>query len=242
MHGDMKAKALTHPAPSLLPALEIDFVADLTCPWSWLGKRRLERALGNVQGLGPPNFRWHSFLLTPPAGVGASWRERLAARLPEGFTAGEAERSLEEAGRELGLRFAFDALGHVPATREAHRLVKLAAGEGRHTEVADALFAAWFEAGRDIGSRPVLEGIGEEAGLAERTLELFRSSEQGAAEVARDDQRLRALGVVATPNLLLNGSVLVAGPADVDTYIQALDQALFPQLAGEGAERAPTLH
>lgn len=237
----MKAKALSLISPGLPPVLEIDFVADLTCPWSWLGKRRLERALENVQGMGPPDLRWHSFLMAAPPGGGSSWRERLAARLPEGITPALAEQSLEEAGRELGIHFAFERLGDVPATREAHRLIKLAAHEGRHVETADAVFAAYFEAGRDIGSTAVLAAIGAETGLSDGTLELFRSSKQGAAEVTRDDERLRALGVVAVPNLLLNGNVLVAGPADVDTYLQALDQALFPQ-PPDSDDRPPTLH
>lgn len=240
----MKAKALVRSDSirALRPALEIDFVADFTCPWSWLSKRRLERALENVQGLGRPEVRWHAFLVAPPSGVGPAWRDRLAARLPEGLTVDEAEQSLVDAGRELGIHFAFGSLGEVPDTSEAHRLVKLAAREGRHVEIADTLFSAWFEAARDIGSRSVLATLGAEAELSAHTLDLFRLTEQGATEVARDDERLRALGVVATPNLLLNGNVLVTGPADIDTYLQALDQALFPQLADADDGRVPTLH
>lgn len=233
-------KALDLPAPSVRPALEIDLVADFTCPWSWLARRRLERALGHVQGLGPPQLRWHSFLLNPAAAP-AAWRTQLAARLPEAVSIEYAERSLMEAGRELGIRFAFDRLGTAPDTREAHRLVNLAAREGRHMETADGVFAAWFEEGRNIGSRAVLSAVAAEAALTEDTLALFHGSEAGADEVARDDERLRALGVVSVPNLLLNGSVLVAGPADVDTYVQALDHALFPQ-PEEASVRPPTLH
>ena len=59
--------------------------------------------------------------------------------------------------------------------------------------------------------------------------------------MAADHERLHALGVLSTPNLLLNGSVLVTGPADVAVYVQALDQALFP--LPQGAEQGPvTLH
>lgn len=233
-------KALNLPAAPLRPALEIDLVVDFTCPWSWLARKRLERALGHVQGLGPPQLRWHSFLLGASAAP-VPWRASLAERLPEDVSVEHAERSLVEAGREFGIHFAFGRLGMTPDTREAHRLVKLAAHEGRHMETADGLFAAWFEEGRNIGARPVLTAVAAEAALSEGTLQLFQNPEAGADEVARDDERLRALGVVSVPNLLLNGSVLVAGPADVDTYVQALDHALFPQPEGAPV-RPPTLH
>lgn len=233
-------KALILPTAPVRPALEIDLVADFTCPWSWLGCRRLWRALGHVQGLGPPLLRWHSFLLSSSA-ARAAWHTQFAARLPEDVTVESAERSLVEAGRELEIHFAFDRLGMTPDTREAHRLVKLAAREGRHMETADGIFAAWFAEGHDIGSRAVLSAVASAAALSAGALERFLDPQAGADEVANDDRRLRALGVVSVPNLLLNGNVLVAGPADLDTYVQALDHALFPQPEGAPA-RPPTLH
>lgn len=215
------------------PMLELDLIADFACPWSFLGKRSLERALGNLYGLPVRALRWHGFRAQPEsaaAGEQKPWREHLAARLPAGVSVDFAQRSLTEAGQELGIAFDFSRLQQVPDTREAHRLVCLAAREEKHGEVADGLFRAYFEQGRDIGSRAVVEAVGREAGLGAQTLAAFADPEQGREEIAADEQRLRGFGVVATPNLLINGRVLVPGPADVSTYVQALDQALFPQL------------
>lgn len=233
-------KALDLIVPARPRSLSVDLVADLACPWSFLGKRRLERALQSVQGIAP-SLRWHGHMPDGPGAAGREWREALAARLPHGIGVEFAERSLTEAGRELGIHFAFERLGTVPDTAEAHRLVKLAAREGLHMAAADALFRAYFEAGRDIGALDALLEIGRESGLSAGTLELLRSGSEGRGEVAADHERLHALGVVTTPNLLLNGSVLVTGPADVAVYVQALDQALFPAPEGAG-QRAPTLH
>ena len=78
----------------------------------------------------------------------------------------------------------------------------------------------------------VLNAVAREAGLSGETLAAFANPVEGREQVAAEEQRLRGIGVVATPNLLINGRVLVPGPADVSTYIQALDQALFPGFDG----------
>lgn len=219
--------------------LELDLIADFACPWSYLGKRSLERALVNLQGFPQPALRWHGFRAQAEgagdkAGAAAqAWRAHIASRLPAGISVDLAHKSLAEAGHGLGINFDFSKLEHVPDTREAHRLVALAAREDKQSEVADGLFRAFFEQGRDIGDRAVVEAIARENGASEDTLTTFANPESGRDEVAAEEKRLRGFGVVATPNLLINGRVLVPGPADVSTYLQALDQALFPQLPSD---------
>jgi predicted DsbA family dithiol-disulfide isomerase len=228
-------------APSV-PRLTLDLVADFVCPWSFLGIRRIHRALGSVQGLPLPLMRWHGFRLpTPGAGAATAWHAYLATRLPAGVTPVDAERSLTTAGRELGIGFAFDRIRKVPDTREAHRLTQLAAREGLQVLVADAIFRAYFEDGADIGDRDVLRGIGAAAGMQPVNLAAFADADSELAAVEAEEQRLRAWGVQSVPNLLLNGSVLVPGSADVDTYVQALDQALFP-VAQSSSREANRLH
>lgn len=213
------------------PVLELDLIADLACPWSYLGKRSLERALTNLYGAPVRALRWHGFRLRSEAnGDRVPWRDHLASRLPSGVGVEFAHRNLMEAGREVGIAFDFDRLLYLPDTREAHRLVKLASREGRQSELVDALFSAFFEQGRDIGDREVLDDIAHSCSLASAVLAAFDDPEQGREEVDTEENRLRGLGVAATPNLLINGRVLVPGPADVSTYVQALDQALFPEL------------
>jgi predicted DsbA family dithiol-disulfide isomerase len=144
-----------------------------------------------------------------------------------------AHKSLAEAGQGLGIQFDFSKLEQLPDTREAHRLMALAAKEDKQSEVADGIFRAFFEEGRDIGNTSVVEVVGRETGLSDETLTAFANPESGRDEIAAEEKRLRGFGVVATPNLLINGRVLVPGPADVSTYVQALDQALFPQLPSD---------
>lgn len=217
------------------PILELDLIADFACPWSFLGKRSLERALGSLYGTPVKALRWHGFrpqmeLALPQGDSRRSWRDHLATRLPPGVSVDFAQKSLAEAGQNLGIRFNFDRLQHLPDTTEAHRLVALAGREEKHGEVAEGLFRAFFEEGRDIGDRAVIEAVGREAGVSLDTLATFGGTAEGREDIAAEEKRLRGFGVTTTPNLLINGRVLVPGPADVSTYVQALDQALFPQL------------
>ena len=263
---------LVTPAPKRL-ALELDLIADFACPWSYLGKRSLERALGNLHGFAPPALRWHGFrpqaqtdskadskfakiASSPLTHISAdssdssaalaaqdsaittvaanqSWRAHMASRLPAGISVDFAQKSLAEAGEGLGIHFDFSKLEELPDTREAHRLMALAAREDKQSEVADGIFRAFFEEGRNIGDHAVIEAVGLESGLGPDTLAAFNKPEEGRDEIAAEEQRLRGFGVVATPNLLINGRVLVPGPADVSTYVQALDQALFPKLPSD---------
>jgi predicted DsbA family dithiol-disulfide isomerase len=211
-----------------VPALELDLIGDLACPWSFLGKRSLDRALHSLYGAPVPLLRWHGLPFEHQGR--ASWREHFAGRLPKGATLDNVQRELGQEGEELGIRFAFDRLEWLPDTHEAHRLVRLAARSGRQGEVIDTLFSAYFEHGRDISDREVLTEIAHDCLLEPATHAAFADPTEARGDVDADERRMRGLGIAVVPNLLINGRVLVPGPADVATYVQALDQALFPEL------------
>jgi predicted DsbA family dithiol-disulfide isomerase len=216
-------------------SLELDFIGDLACPWSFIGKRNLTRALDSLYGATSRVQRWHGL---PLAGMTQSgWREHLATRLPAGADVDEAQRKLESVGRELDIAFHFDRIGNLPDTREAHRLVHLAGQGARQGELIDTIFRAFFETGRDITNPLVLVQLAAEAGVEEALRTAFTAGPSGRDEVMAEERRLRGLGVEGVPNLLLNSRVLVPGAADVATYIQALDQALFTESPTQEQQR-----
>jgi len=234
---------LVRPLNDVRRTLDIDLVADFTCPWSWLGMAQLTRALGSLSGDVETRLRWHPFRMAPEKLNAAprSFHDYLADRLPAGISVPFAEKSLTDAGRELGLDFHFEKLGPLPSTSEAHRLVELAAKEGQHANLAAAIFRAYFERGADIGDATVLASIAADEGLSESTLQKFRETRAGDNVLAGSEERLRGFGVRTVPNLLFGGRVLVPGTVNVDTYVHALDQALFPAPEEEG-EAQPTVH
>ena len=219
-------------------SLELDFIGDLACPWSFIGKRNLTRALDSLYGATSRVQRWHGLPLAGMTQTG--WREHLASRLPAGADVEEAQHKLESAGRALDIAFRFERITSLPDTREAHRLVHLAGSDPRQGELIDGIFRAFFEAGRDIGNPLVLVQLASEAGVDESARAAFTAGPKGRDEVLAEERRLRGLGVDGVPNLLLNSRVLVPGAADVPTYIQALDQALFTETPAQ--ERQRLLH
>jgi len=234
--------ATVRPLNDVRRTLDIDLVADFTCPWSWLGMAQLTRALGNLSGDVETRLRWHPFRMTQRVEHTAprSFHDYLADRLPSGISVPFAEKSLTDAGRELGIDFHFEKLGPLPSTSEAHRLVQLATDEGRHANVAAAIFRAYFERGADIADSDVLARLGADAGLSEKTLQAFRETREGETVLAGSEERLRGFGVRTVPNLLFGGRVLVPGTVNVATYVHALDQALFPSDEEPGQDQ-PTL-
>src|SRR5580698_1242901 len=170
-------------------SLELDFIGDLACPWSFIGKRNLTRALDSLYGSTLRVQRWHGL---PLAGMAQSgWREHLAARLPAGADVDEAQRKLESAGRELDIAFHFDRIATLPDTREAHRLVYLAANDARQGELIDAIFRAFFEEGRDISDPLLLVQLAKVAGLEESVRRAFTDGPKGRDEVLAEERRLR---------------------------------------------------
>jgi predicted DsbA family dithiol-disulfide isomerase len=234
---------LIRPLTDVRRTLDIDLVADFTCPWSWLGMAQLTRALDNLSGDVETRLRWHPFRMAQPAAnaVPRSFHDYLSERLPPGISVPFAQKSLTDAGREFGLEFHFEKLGPLPSTSEAHRLVQLAADEGRQVKVAAEIFRAYFERGADIADVDVLVQVGTNVGLSDQALQSFRETRNGDAALEGSEERLRGFGVRTVPNLLFGGRVLVPGTVNVATYVHALDQALFPS-AGEEDAPQPTLH
>lgn len=172
-----------------LATLQIDVIADLVCPWCWLGKRRLDDALLAVHG--PSQVSWYPFQVNPrlPEG-GASFQDYVASRFGQTENLEPKLAELTLAGRAEGIHFRFDRLSRIPSTVHAHRLLKLAEAEGTSVSaVAESLFRGFFEEGLDISERDVLVELGRHAGLSplaiRRTLDddATRQIEIGRAHV-----------------------------------------------------------
>ena len=137
----------------------IEIYSDVVCPWCFVGKRRLERALETAGYASRARVSWRPFELNPTMPKsGMDRRVYLEAK----FGGAEARRAMEErvakAGEADGLVFAFDRIERTPNTFDAHRLIWLANQQGRQIEMVDALFRAYFQEGKDIGDHAVLTG------------------------------------------------------------------------------------
>ncbi len=197
--------------------LLIEIASDVVCPWCYIGKRRLEKALGSLQGEVEARIEWLPFQLNPgmPAGgvARADYRRAKFGSLEKG-RALDARVAQEGAGE--GIAFAFDRMQRTPNTSAAHRLIDLAQQQGKGDAVVDALFRAYFEAAKDIGDLDVLKGIAGSAGV-NRWPET-----ENIGDVREKEERVRDLGISGVPTFIFNRASGVSGAHPPETLAQII--------------------
>jgi len=152
--------------------VSIEVYSDVICPWCYIGKRRIERALTQVKEGTQAVITWRPFQLNPTMPKEGMDR---TTYLETKFGSLKAFRQLEEqmlaAGRAEQISFAFDKLSRTPNTFNAHRLIWFGAREGLQDAVVESLFRGYFEEGADIGCVSTLVQLAERAGLKAETVE-----------------------------------------------------------------------
>ena len=204
--------------------MRIDIYSDIVCPWCYVGKRRIERALTSV-GL-DVHVTWRPFQLNPTMSLdGMDRTAYLKAKFGSLEAFGQMKEQLLTAGTEEQIPFAFEKIQRTPNTFAAHRLVWYAAQQGKQDEVVEALFRAYFLNGKDIGDLKILAHVSVEAGLDQTETEKFLASDKGTVEVKAEEAVGRRLGVRGVPYFVLNGSIAISGAQPPDIFVSALQQA-----------------
>ena len=208
----------------------IDVVSDAICPWCWVGKRNLEGALDLLAGEGERfEVHWRPFQLNPDMPREGVERDAYRAAKFGGLERSrELDAQVAAAGAASGLEFRHDLMRRTPNTVDAHRLIRLAGERGAAMQdaVAEALFRAYFQQGRDIGDREVLAGIAAEAGMDAAEVAAFLASGAAEEEVRAEDAAARRLGLSGVPTFALEGHVLFSGAMPAERMALAFRRAL----------------
>lgn len=214
-------------AASPAKPLQIDVIADLICPWSYLGKRRLDDALAAMHG--PSVVTWYPFQLNPamPA-AGQPFYEYLAAKFGDPKKLEAAMAELTSAGKSEGIDFRFDKLTVVPNTLNAHRLMQLAGNEGADTSaVAEDIFRSFFQEGLDIADRDVLIEVGSKHGLNGAEINATLDDDRMKRVVISQEAQVRQSGVTGVPDFLVNKRLFVVGAQSTDSLVGVFDRVMF---------------
>ncbi|MQX36681.1 DsbA family oxidoreductase [Roseospira navarrensis] len=210
--------------------MRIDVMFDTVCPWCFVGKRRLTQALARRPGV-PLDLRYHPFLLNPDMPVGGIDRAVYLARKFGGTH--RARRVLEAvsmASQGTGARFNFSAIRRMPNSVGSHRLLRVATECDRTDETLDAIFRAFFEEGRDIGDRAVLDDIAESVGLPMARVQAEFARPDGFTDVLTANARAHSMGINGVPSFVFSGSYAVAGAQEPDVLLRLIDLALETQV------------
>lgn len=214
--------------------LNLDVYSDAICPWCFIGKRRLEKALAVLDGRHEVEVAWRPFQLNPEMPRGGMDR-----KVYRSAKFGSWERSLaldakvEEVGATEGIPFAHHRIRRTPNTFDAHRLVWLARQENLQDAVVETLFRSYFVEGVDVGDRENLVAVASVAGLDVERAEQFLGGDGGADAVREEEAEARRIGVSSVPLFVIDGNYAVSGAQEPWTLVSAFDRVA--QLAAASA-------
>jgi predicted DsbA family dithiol-disulfide isomerase len=208
--------------------LDLQLWSDLTCPWCYLGRARLARALDLTPAEAPVDLTYRSFVLDPGAPTDPDQAPPLLDALAARFgTTLEQAAGLEARVRELaeaeGLPYTVER--RYASSVDAHRLAHLGAAHGLGTEAFDALQRAYFAGRLNLADHEALTQVSVEVGLPKDAVAQTLATDAFADTVAVDVRAAHELGVTGVPFLVLADTYAVPGAAAVEVYVQALDAA-----------------
>ena len=212
--------------PTDTPAVQIDIVSDVMCPWCIVGYRQLEQALGRL-GVGA-YLRWHPFELNPAMPPeGQNLGEHIAEKYgstPE--QSAQNRRMLTDLGQSLGFTFNFDDDSRIVNTFAAHQLLGWAQTQGLQHPLKLALFEAHFTAGKDVSDPSVLADVAASVGLDPAKAAEMLASGDLAEETRAHQQFWTSRGISGVPSMVFDGKYLLTGAQGADTYVQMLRKVL----------------
>lgn len=209
--------------------IRLDIFSDPVCPWCYIGKTLLDRAL-EAHPNHPFRIEWHPFQLNPDMPPeGRDRREYLETKFGGKVRAVQVYSQVEEAAKNAGLDIDFAAIPRIPNTLDAHRMIHWAGIEGRQSAMVAALFRAYWRDGKDIGDHTVLTALGGDVGMdADATARLL-ATDADRDDLAARDMDARSKGVMAVPTFLIAQQYVLSGAQPVALWGQVIDELTAAQ-------------
>lgn len=190
--------------------LRLDIFSDPVCPWCYIGKANLDRAL-EAHPDHPFRIEWHPFQLNPDMPrEGVDKRTYLAGKFGEAQLT-QVHLRLKEMSRAAGAEIDPDTPKRIPNTLDAHRLIHWAGLEGRQNAIVAGLFRSYWKEGRDIGNPGVLADIAATAGMDRAMIARLLDSDADADDIRARDEDARRKGVNSVPTFLIAQQYVISG-------------------------------
>jgi predicted DsbA family dithiol-disulfide isomerase len=215
-------------------ALPIDVVSDVVCPWCFIGKRRLEKAIALKSDI-PVTVRYRPYFLNP-------WVPRAGISRTEYLTTkfGSVERykanaqRIVLAARQEGLTYNLDAIARQPNTLDCHRLIRWSGESGDPARMKQRLMELYFTEGADLSDKEVLVGASRDCGMDADRVRQRLASEEDIENVSREAESAKTAGIDGVPCFILGGIFAISGAQAPEYLADAIERA-----AAELAKREP---
>ncbi len=213
--------------------VRIDVVSDVVCPWCFIGKHRLEKALALTPDI-PVEVHWRPYFLN-------DWipREGMAREqyLTTKFGSVERYKGIAQrvgaAATEEGLVYAADKMKRQPNTLDCHRLIRWAGGIGKAAEMKQRLMDLYFTEGADLTNHAVLVQAATDIGLDPEDVRAALDSDQDVAQVEQEAQSAKEAGIEGVPCFIFGGKFAVSGAQSPEYLAEAIARAAQAQQAAE---------
>lgn len=204
--------------------VKLEIISDPICPWCYIGKACLDKALIE-RPKHPFSITWQPFQLNPEMpSDGMDRRAYLEGKFGGQAGAVRAYAPIAERAEAEGLSINFEGIKRTPNTMDAHRLIHWAGIEDRQMAVAMNLFRAYFEEGRDISDHEVLGDIADSAGMDAAVVQKLLSSDADVEDIKGRDAAFRQMGVTGVPCFIVAGQHAVPGCQPAEMWIKVIDE------------------
>lgn len=207
------------------PPIVVDVISDVMCPWCYVGKRRLEKALMMLPA-SSVKVQWHPYQLDPTLPKeGKDRKQYLTEKFGSAENAMSKYEHIKQAGVQEDIPFNFDGITRSPNTLDSHRLIRWARSEGMQDAIVEELFKLYFEEGADLTKKETLVGAAERAGLNSKLISDLLDSNQDVQEVQADIVNAQQIGVTGVPFFIIDGRFAVSGAEMPETLAAAIRHA-----------------
>ncbi|MCF6304512.1 MAG: DsbA family oxidoreductase [Rhodobacteraceae bacterium] len=202
----------------------LEIISDPICPWCYIGKSKLEKALQQVPDH-PFEISWKPFQLNPdmPSG-GMDRREYLERKFGGQKAAVQVYGQIEAAAKAAGLDINFGKMTRTPNTIDAHRLIYWAGIEGVQNEFVTALFNGFFKEGWDISDHTVLVDAAISVGMDGKMIARLLATDAETEQTRASDAHAREMGVTGVPTFLIDGQYVVSGAREPEFWIDLINE------------------
>jgi len=194
----------------------LEIISDPICPWCYIGKSKLEKALASAGN--PFDITWRPFQLNPdmpPEGMDR--RTYLESKFGTD-RATDVYAQIEKAATNAGLEVDFSRMKRTPNTVDAHRVIRWAKTSGHQGDLVSALFERYFKLGEDISDHAVLVDAARQVGMDGDVVARLLQGDADRDEVLGEDREAREMGVSGVPTFLIGGTYVVQGAQDSATW------------------------
>ena len=206
--------------------MQIDIVSDTVCPWCFIGKRRIARAIAMRPDM-TFDVHWRPYRLDPtipPEGVDR--RAYLKAKFGDSPRSAQMGEVLRNEGLGEGIDFHFDKVERSPNTLDSHRVIRWAASAGVQDALVERMFDAYFVQGRNIGDRAVLAEIAAGAGMDSGLVAELLDKGADREIVEKEDLLAHEMGISGVPTFIFENRYMISGAREPEVLVRIIDKAV----------------